>query len=471
MHQSDLMALFRMLAICLSLAGATLLGSCGNVSKFPQVDHSKLRITLQRSACFGACPDYIVVISGDGSVVFTTDYRAVDPAAGIHRDFSSSAGVIVPGTYRTKITPEAVKALVDHFRDARFFNLKDEYRHGATDAPTYIVSIETGHGSKQIVDYIGRRAGMPAAVTELQDEIDRVAGTARWIDGTPDVIPVLKAKGFRFDSPIGLGLMTKAAERGDVETLERLHALGAPLVSGPTAGPLLAASSANQIPALSWLLDHGAGGDPKILLGALAEAVRFDSDQAFDRLRALVGHKQITPEIATSLLREAARNGNIRIASYLLQFHPRLSGSTNDFPLDDPPLWPAAQNSCPDEGSHPNCNHLKLVRMLLDAGADPRWFHPVYRNSVFFQISDPDIAKLLLARGADPNLTDSEGEPIIFSIDDEDVALVMIDAGLNLQSERPGDKMTLRGWAASQKWSRVLARLNAAGLQNSHEVP
>jgi hypothetical protein len=48
--------------------------------------------------------------------------------------------------------------------------------------------------------------------------------------------------------------------------------------------------------ALSWLLSHGVGDNPKVLLGGLAEAVRSDSDEAFDRLRDLVGPKPITPE-------------------------------------------------------------------------------------------------------------------------------------------------------------------------------
>lgn len=375
----------------------------------------------------------------------------------------------MPGTHRTKIDPEAVKALVREFRNARFFDLKNEYRYGATDAPTCVVSIDTGHGSKLIVDYIGRQAGMPATVTALEEAIDRAAGTRRWIEGTPDVIPLLQAQGFRFEGPIGLALMTKAAERGDVPTMERLHALGAPLVSDPSSGPLVAAASASQMNALSWLLSHGAGDDPKVLLGAFGEAVRSDSDAAFDRLRDLVGFKPITSETATNLLRQAAENGNVRMVSYFLQFHPRLNGSTNDRAIEDPPLWAAAQHSCPDEGLHPNCDHRKVVRMLLGAGADARWFHPTYRNSVFFQVSDPAIAKMLLAAGADPNFKDTDGEPIIFSISDEEVALVMIDAGLSLRSVRPADKMTLRGWATYQRWPRVLALLDKAGLLKSDE--
>lgn len=211
------------------------------------------------------------------------------------------------------------------------------------------------------------------------------------------------------------------------------------------------------------------GDDPEVLLGGFAGAVRSDNDEAFDQLRDLVGPKAITSETATNLLRQSAENGNVRMVSYFLQFQPRLNWSTNDRAIEDPPLWAAAQNSCPDEGPHPNCDHRKVVQILLDAGADGRWFHPIYRNSVFFQVRDPAIAKMLLAAGADPNFKNSEGEPIIFSISDEEVALVMLKAGLKLRSVRPADQMTLRGWAAYQKWPRVIAQLNKAGLFRSHE--
>ena len=471
---------FRALVIGLLLIGAPVLASIagfpavnllhGIVAKdsLPPIDRSKLKITLRRSACYGSCPDYIVTISGDGSVVFSTREDPVDPVAGVHREFSRSRGVLVPGTHRTKISPEEVDALVDRFRQTRFFELKDEYRYEATDAPTYVVSIDTGRGAKRVIDYIGTKAGMPKAVTSLEDAIDTAAGSRRWIEGTPEVIPLLQTEGFVFNGPIGLDLMAKAAERGDVNTMARLHSLGSPIVGDPADGPLFAAASANQVSALSWLLDHGGSASPKVLTEAFAGAVGSDGEAAFDRLRSLVGANLLTPDFATQLLRLAAGNGNVRMASYFLQFHPRLTGSESDG-MAEPPLWAAAQSVCPKEGSHPNCDHREVVRMLLGAGSNPRWFHPVYRNSVLFLVSDPQIARMLLAGGADPNFKDTEGEPIIFSISDEDVALVMIEAGLDLHSVRPADKMTMRGWATYEKWPRVMAKLDAAHVLKSHE--
>ncbi len=402
-------------------------------------------------------------------MVFTTDHGPASPVAGVHREFSPASGVMVPGTHRTNIDPSAVRTLVEQFRAARFFSLANEYRHSVTDNPTYVVAIDTGTKSKRIVDYAGKDVGMPAAVTALEDAIDKAAGTSRWIEGTPDVIPLLQAEGFDFSSLIGLGLMTKAAERGDVATMDRLRSLGAPLAGDGGWGPLLAAAAANKMDSLSWLLSNGAGERPKARLAALEAAVRFDSDLAFDRLRDLVSRQLITRAAATELLRQAAVNGNVRMVEFFLRLGPRLSGAKKDSPLQSPPLWAAAQNSCSEEGSHPNCDHRTVVRLLLEAGSDPRWYHPTYRSSVLFGVDDVEIANMLLARGADPNFKDSEGDPIIFSVHDEDVALAMIAKGLNLKSVRPADKMTLRRWATIKEWPRVTALLESAGLRKSHK--
>jgi len=435
----------------------TVLVGCTSASKFPGVDPSKLRITLERSACYGSCPDYAVTIAGDGRVDFTTQEMAVDDVSAVHRQFSETVGVLVTGRHSARIDPAKVQALVQKFREAGFFRLRDEYRADITDNPTYVISIDTGHGSKRVIDYVGKEVGMPSSVTALEDAIDETAGTARWIEGTADVIPLLQAEGARFDNDLGLKLMAAAAQRDDVETMERLRKLGAPIAGNGTLVPLEVAAASNRKNSLSWLLDRGAGNSPEPLSVAFEAAV-------FERLRPLMDRNGVSPELATNLLRSAAENGNVPMVAHFLGLHPQLNGSADDRAIDDPPLFKAAQNSCPDDRPHPNCDHRKVVKMLLDAGAEARWFHPIYRKSVFFLVNDVEIAKMLLAKGADPNFKDSDGEPIIFSVSDEDVALAMLDAGASLRAIRPADKMTLRGWAAYQKWPRVLARLDRAGI-------
>jgi hypothetical protein len=93
---------------------------------FPAVnDWKSVTITLSRTGCFGACPAYSVDILGNGSVVY-----------------DGKAYVAVKGVHNATISHESLAELVDAFRKADFFSLHDEYVWGATDLPTYEISIE-----------------------------------------------------------------------------------------------------------------------------------------------------------------------------------------------------------------------------------------------------------------------------------------------------------------------------------------
>jgi len=134
----------------LGIAFAALLCVATNASAqsgFPVIARAKLRITLVRSACFGACPDYKVTIDGDGNVMFASRGGDLKGAAMVHRAFSDRDGILVSGRFIDKIEPGRVDALIAKFREANFFALNDSYQAMVTDNPTYIVTIETGNGT------------------------------------------------------------------------------------------------------------------------------------------------------------------------------------------------------------------------------------------------------------------------------------------------------------------------------------
>jgi hypothetical protein len=136
----------------------------------PPSNEGHVMITLQRGVCYGFCPDYTVTISGEGQVTYTG------------RRF-----VNVVGEQRATIAAADVQRLLRRFDAANFDGLRDSYRAQVTDLPTFTVTLERNGRRKVVVDYGGTSAGMPQAVRDLQDEIDRVANTARWVlrDGQP----------------------------------------------------------------------------------------------------------------------------------------------------------------------------------------------------------------------------------------------------------------------------------------------
>jgi hypothetical protein len=147
---------------------AIALASCAPVDAPAQ--EGPVEITLQRTVCYGFCPAYTVTITGEGEVRYRGE-RFVN----------------VVGPASATIPREAVARLLARFDEIGFDQLRDEYRGQMTDLPTTTITLVRDGRRKALVDYGGTSVGMPRAVRDLQAEIDRVAGTARWVlrDGQP----------------------------------------------------------------------------------------------------------------------------------------------------------------------------------------------------------------------------------------------------------------------------------------------
>lgn len=154
-------SLFALFAIAATAA-------CAPVEAAP--NDQPVTITLTRTLCFGFCPDYTVTITGDGQVTY------------VGRHF-----VNVTGQQQATIPRADVERLLARFDAIGFERLRDEYRAEVTDLPTYTVTLTRNGRTKRVADYMGGAVGMPESVRDLQEEIDRVAGTARWVlrDGQP----------------------------------------------------------------------------------------------------------------------------------------------------------------------------------------------------------------------------------------------------------------------------------------------
>lgn len=127
-------------------------------------------ITLERKPCFGTCPVYVVTVTGDGVVVF--DGRA-------HVDSIRRV--------TSRIDTDHVAGLIRLFDESQFFTLDDRYLYGeqncrqyAADAPIVITSITTGNRAKK-VEHDAGCFSVPQRLVDLEQKIDEIVGTARWI--------------------------------------------------------------------------------------------------------------------------------------------------------------------------------------------------------------------------------------------------------------------------------------------------
>ena len=141
-------------------------------------------LTLERTRCYGACPSYCIVVFADGRV----DYEG--------REFVKTIGKAVRQLSRVELGD-----LVDEINRANYFQLRDRYAKKEdgcptvwTDSPAAITSVRADGRLKTIGHYHGCQdddrgssvaAIYPRALTELEDQIDRIVRTEEWI-GTED---------------------------------------------------------------------------------------------------------------------------------------------------------------------------------------------------------------------------------------------------------------------------------------------
>ena len=182
MTQARLPATVRVVASCVAILA---LVGCQTGMRDPVVDQRtsvgtsrpvamQTQVTLERRPCYGRCPTYVLSIAGDGSVVF--DGRA---------NVDSSRRVT------SRVSPDSVASLVRLMEGRKFLTLPDRYAYGVpgcepyyTDAPLVITSLSSGDRTKR-VEHDQGCSGAPASLISMENRIDEIAQSWRWINGRP----------------------------------------------------------------------------------------------------------------------------------------------------------------------------------------------------------------------------------------------------------------------------------------------
>jgi hypothetical protein len=140
--------------------------------------------------------------------------------------YDGGSYVAITGSHRASVSSGVVSEMVETFRAADYFSLKDKYMWGATDLPTYKTSISIDGRTKEVVDYAGQQVGMPESVSKLEETIDRLSGVERWTKGNGETVPALMQEKFDFTSPKASEFLANVAQRGNAEAVRDLIAAG-----------------------------------------------------------------------------------------------------------------------------------------------------------------------------------------------------------------------------------------------------
>lgn len=412
---------------------------------FPSAAPMDIAITLKRSACYGDCPDYSVTVTGEGKIRFSTnEVNFPGGEAEVHRLFNGHS-VLLLGTDDAEVSPLAVADLLDKFREAHFMGMKPEYVAEITDNPTYVLTLRVGNVIKQVVDYVGSEVGMPASVTALQDAVDHLAGTDRWIYGNAETIALLKARGFDFKSLDATELIQVAASL----TNDRSGLSG--------FNEFIHAALAEGLD-LSASVDKGFFGLPEefVTVGvflAYYAAINGNEDLFEEMSRA----GQVT-RMSQEILNRAFVSDmgcSVRIAKALVEAgaNPKATGANGN--ALHTLKWEF--KSCAQSGSLKRAEMAATLVALgvpLEARDELGW-------TPLMGTYDPVVAQILLRAGADPNAKDGDGSPVVFTMDDDRVVLTVLRGGADPKAK--GGKFTLRAEARRHHWPATLAWLKANG--------
>ena len=150
------------IAILIAVAVATI--SCTQPQTPIPSDLDEVVITLERTVCFGICPEYKLTIYGSGTVVY-----------------EGKRFVRIEGKRTIAISEEKVRQLLSEFKRIDYYSLDDSYEEFmATDMPSAFTSLTIDGKTKTVRHYHGDFSA-PKELTKLEDKIDEIVNSNQWI--------------------------------------------------------------------------------------------------------------------------------------------------------------------------------------------------------------------------------------------------------------------------------------------------
>jgi ankyrin repeat protein len=375
------------------------------------------RIQLTRTRCFGTCPDYEVTIAGDGTV-----------------EFNGRAYVLIPGHHVAHVPTQSVKELIGAFDKADFFSANDRYAANWTDNPTQTLTITVAGRTKTVIDYVGTSAGMPLALRNLEASVDEVAGTARWVKGNEATENALRDEHWPFAAATreNVALYNSAIAGKNKPLIEQYLAMGGPIVAtgDQFTSPVCAASRAGNL-------------------------------DLVQRMLAPLKKSPLPSRVLNQCLLAAARSGNPEMLVYWIE-----KGA-------DPTAQPVKSEE-PTSGWSVLANgvlsgNAAVVKMLLenkvDVQAPTSCGDPCPVLTFALQRGEPqsaEIAKLLIAAGADVNARGQLGETPLFAASSTPKAVdLLISAGADLEARNDQGSTALIRYGFMEPTVRALLAAGA----------
>jgi ankyrin repeat protein len=364
-----------------------------------------VRIGLKRSPQGCVCPTYEVTVSGDGTV-----------------KFSGETSIAIPGDHVAHVSPERVRELALDFKGADFLSALNSYTYPVTDNESRELTLTLAGKTKRLVDYAGLWAGLPIGISDLEEEVDEVAGTARWVKGDDRTLASLKEEKWPFAASTSqnIALFVKAIDTGNTPLVAEFLDAGGPVVSPDArqASPVCAASASDDLDLVKRMMSRSDDkGHPK---------------------------EVAVPEmVADQCLEKAASSGSLVMSQYWLDHGA------------DPAVTPAKVNEDWTSGNSilagaVTSGNVDLVRKLMGYKIDLRATLPSGVPLIMYAVGararKAEMIQLLASAGADVNARNEQGETAVFgAIYSTEAIKPLLAAGADIEArDRSGNTALIR---------------------------
>ena len=398
--------------------------------EFPRLgSNAGVVMALKRTGCYGTCSSYEVEVHGDGTVVY-----------------HGHGFVVVEGEHRDRISAEQVEELVEAFRKADYFSLKDDYHCLVTDNPTYETSFQVDAVKKTVTDYVGPEAGMPQVVSDLEEQIDHLAGTEKWLRGNSQTVPSLKREGWDFQSPEAGQTLARAAAAGRSALVQDFLKEGTGSAKAwkeeGSLSALAGAAQAGDQKLLETLLKAGVGKNDATAKteGLAAAALRGDPEM----VRQLLAYGGDPKGLGTGLypgmtvLMAASSSAVPEVVELILAGHPDVNA--RDAQGRTAPWYVTDGNDRQDATRH--SNRALVIHLLAKAGANLN-SQDESGNTALHQAYAGNVAQALIENGADVNARNNTGRTPLMSNFSLEAAKLLVAAGADLHAKSNEGKTAL----------------------------
>jgi ankyrin repeat protein len=285
---------------------------------------------------------------------------------------------------------------------------------------------------------------MPQAVTDLEETIDHVADTAKWIKGNEKTVPALKREGWNFKSPEAAEVMARASKEGNTVLVRELLAAGVGFSGTGESGhsALAAAAVADDRTSVEMLIKAGAGkGNAVMKTEALAAAAQTGDPELVKLLIEYGGDPKGAVhdrDGSTTVLMSAVTSGVPEVVEAVLAAEPDLTVRDRQ---SHTALWYVFEtNQYLDQKRH--ADRAQVVHILSRAGVDLD-AQDRDGNTALHSAHSPEIIQALIVDGANVNARNAKDETPLMTNYSGEIAKLLVAAGADVAARNVDGKTAL----------------------------